>query len=291
VKFQLPEIFASRLWLSATIGLVLFTTGPLAAETLKGGVKEKNGNPDSGSRLQRNDANQGADPFSSGGQKPDVGSQQQTPDAFDTPGNSAAVPKAFMTDPDGEPQNNGNRPSSNPNNNRTAPPRNNRGNNTIPNHGGSGAAPVVRSGTVPESRSAAPIEFRSATANSDPDKSTEMQVLWDAWHARVAQTIYQRFDHLAQVRFKRGKVLECKVSYLVTSDQKIENVHVLQHSTDPAFDQLIVTTIQGMTHHPYLLFPRQSQRQSVERTGTFTLNKPNNRGFEYQKGDKEQIRN
>ena len=71
---------------------------------------------------------------------------------------------------------------------------------------------------------------QSQAQQNDPDSSPDMQLAWDAWHHRVAEAIYQRFNFLAKLGFKHSPPLLCQVSYVVTREGQINNVQVQQNS-------------------------------------------------------------
>ncbi len=124
--------------------------------------------------------------------------------------------------------------------------------------------------------------------SNDPDGSAAMQLLWDAWHKRVAETIYVRFNSLAQMAFKRSQPLACQVSYMVARDGRVGNVQLLQKSANPIFNTMLLGVINSMNGNPVLEYPPNSRRQFVEKTGTFTWNYGQN-GFKFTTGDKETI--
>jgi len=133
----------------------------------------------------------------------------------------------------------------------------------------------------------------SASAQSgrgnDPDgSSAEMQLLWDAWHKRVAEAIFTRFNSLAQMAFKHSPPLACQVSYMVARDGRVGNVQVLQKSSNPIFNTMLLGVINSMNGNPVLEYPPNSRRQFVEKTGTFTWNY-GQQGFKYTTGDQERI--
>jgi len=97
-----------------------------------------------------------------------------------------------------------------------------------------------------------------------------MQKLWDAWHKRVSQAIDQRFNKLAQMLFKHGPSLVCRVSYTVTKDGRIDDVRVLQPSPNATYNSMVVAVITSMHGSQYLKFPPTSKRQSMEKTDTFS---------------------
>jgi hypothetical protein len=135
--------------------------------------------------------------------------------------------------------------------------------------------PPMRSGAQQEQR-------------NDPDGSAEMQLLWDAWHKRVAESIFARFNSLAQMAFKHSPPLACQVSYMVARDGRVGNVQVLQKSSNPIFNTMLLGVINSMNGNPVLEYPPNSRRQFVEKTGTFTWNY-GQQGFKYTTGDSERI--
>ncbi|MDQ5938258.1 MAG: hypothetical protein QG574_5621 [Cyanobacteriota bacterium erpe_2018_sw_21hr_WHONDRS-SW48-000092_B_bin.40] len=125
--------------------------------------------------------------------------------------------------------------------------------------------------------------------SNDPDGgSAEMQLLWDAWHKRVAESIFTRFNSLAQMAFKHSPPLACQVSYMVARDGRVGNVQVLQKSSNPIFNTMLLGVINSMNGNPVLEYPPNSRRQFVEKTGTFTWNY-GQQGFKYTTGDQERI--
>ncbi|MBP9093734.1 hypothetical protein KBI23_22130 [bacterium] len=128
-----------------------------------------------------------------------------------------------------------------------------------------------------------------ANRSNDPDGgSAEMQLLWDAWHKRVAESIFTRFNSLAQMAFKHSPPLACQVSYMVARDGRVGNVQVLQKSSNPIFNTMLLGVINSMNGNPVLEYPPNSRRQFVEKTGTFTWNY-GQQGFKYTTGDQERI--
>jgi hypothetical protein len=115
-----------------------------------------------------------------------------------------------------------------------------------------------------------------------------MQLLWDAWHKRVAESIFTRFNSLAQMAFKHSPPLACQVSYMVARDGRVGNVQVLQKSSNPIFNTMLLGVINSMNGNPVLEYPPNSRRQFVEKTGTFTWNY-GQQGFKYTTGDQERI--
>jgi len=58
---------------------------------------------------------------------------------------------------------------------------------------------------------------------NDPDSSPDMQLAWDAWHRRVAGTIYDRFNFFAKAA-SSIPTLASRLSYQVTRDGHIINM-------------------------------------------------------------------
>lgn len=129
---------------------------------------------------------------------------------------------------------------------------------------------------------------QTAPRNNEPDSSAEMQLLWDAWHKRVAESIYMRYNGLAQMAFKASPPLMCQVSYCVARDGRIGNVRILQKSPNPMYNAMLLGVINSMTNNPVLEFPPNSRRQYVEKTGTFTWNY-GNEGYKHMINDRETV--
>jgi hypothetical protein len=116
-----------------------------------------------------------------------------------------------------------------------------------------------------------------------------MQLAWDAWHKRVATAIFQRFEFFARSAFKYSRPLGMRVGYIVTRDGNIQNINVLQPSSNPMFDMLVIQCIKSLSGDQQLLqFPVGSRRSAVDKFGTFTQNS-GIEGFKYTTGDKETI--
>ena len=124
---------------------------------------------------------------------------------------------------------------------------------------------------------------------NDPDAANPaMQLAWDAWHKRVAQEIYMRFNALAQRAFQRSKPLACQVAYTVTKDGQITNIRILRKSSNLIFNSMMFMVLKSMNGNPVLCFPPGSSRSFVEKGGTFSWNY-GVQGFKYTTGDREQI--
>jgi hypothetical protein len=133
---------------------------------------------------------------------------------------------------------------------------------------------------------AVPTNLRSA----DPDSSPEMQLAWDAWHRRVAEAIYERYNAMAQLAFRYSRPLAAYVSYTVTRDNRIVNVQLQQKSPNIAFNVLILAVVNSISgQRDILAFPPGSRRMTVDKGGMFTQNY-GQQGFKYVTGDRETIR-
>lgn len=131
-------------------------------------------------------------------------------------------------------------------------------------------------------------EVQQPPQANDPDKSAEMKLLWDAWHKRVAESIFTRFNGLAQFAFAHSPPLLCQVSYVVARDGRIGNVRLLQKSSSVQYNAMLVGVVSSMNNNPVLEFPPNSKRQFVEKTGTFTWNYGQH-GYKYTTNDQETI--
>lgn len=126
--------------------------------------------------------------------------------------------------------------------------------------------------------------------NNDPDQSPEMQLAWDAWHRRVAEAIYARFNFLAKVAFRRSPPLLCRVAYVVSRDGQIQNIQIQEKSANVLFNVIVFQTVKSLNGDVALLqFPAGSRRMFVPKNGTFTQNYGGD-GFKYTVGDRETVR-
>ncbi len=110
----------------------------------------------------------------------------------------------------------------------------------------------------------------------EPDSasdSNEMRAAWDQWHARVAEAVYQRFSLLVKASFQSVYGLNASAAYTVTKDGRIVNAHVINRSTNPLFNAIVLTAINSLNGNAALLqFPAGTKRVQVEKSGTFTQN-------------------
>jgi hypothetical protein len=269
MKTTLTKLIIPIYLLSAVFGPGLMFALPASADTLKGGVNETDIHKGDGPSLNRGDMGKGVDPFGGGEQKPDNGGDMLTapPGAFDQTNVFGGSPKPFQMNADSE------------------------GNGDF---NGKGMNPQAEGDQMPPTdmgtRDNAPMRSQTTTPSDDPEKNGQMSLLWDAWHKRVAETIYTRFATSAQLLFKRSQPLACQVSYMVARDGRIGNVRILQPSANPIFNGMLLTVIKSIAGNPVLEYPPNSKRQFVEKTGTFTWNYTGGQGFKYTTGDQETVK-
>lgn len=250
---------------SLTIALALASTAHLpyaSADVLKGGVLQEDQLKNSPSGLTRTDIP--GDPFSEGASKSDGPVDEMLalpPGGMDMGGLRAPAPPKRMS---GNAQDGGG------------------------NFNGQKMVPMPEE-TPPPPQRRPNLESGAQSNRNDPDSgSAEMQLLWDAWHKRVAESIFTRFNSLAQMAFKHSPPLACQVSYMVARDGRVGNVQVLQKSSNVMFNTMLLGVINSMNGNPVLEYPPNSRRQFVEKTGTFTWNY-GQQGFKYTTGDQERI--
>lgn len=151
--------------------------------------------------------------------------------------------------------------------------------------------------SVPSGQASNPIEDdispqkqpSNAASSKDPDSSPELQLAWDAWHRRVAEAIFQRFNFFARAAFKYSPPLAVRVSYVVTKDGQVKDVKLLEKSANVMYNGLVLQVVKSIAGDTALLqFPQGSRRQTVEKFGTFTQNY-GTEGFRYTTGDRETV--
>lgn len=256
-----------------TAGLLMIFCASLSCDrqaqaqgALKGGVSEEEFMKGNGPSLDRSDLND--DPFEAGAQQDNSGG----PDIGMLPSSAFTVDK-------------GSRPV------QVRKPLTGNANDSG-GFNGQGMTPMMEAPRQARPLSAGVDQSgmqARAQKEADPDQTVEMQLAWDAWHKRVAEAIYMRFNKAANASFHNSPPLACQVAYAVAYDGRIGNVRILQQSTSPIYNAMllgIVTSIQG---DPVLQFPPGSKRKMVEKTGTFTWNYGQS-GFKYTMGDKETVK-
>jgi outer membrane biosynthesis protein TonB len=129
----------------------------------------------------------------------------------------------------------------------------------------------------------------NAPQSKDFDSSPQMQVLWDAWHKRVAAAIFERFNMFAKGGFSQSPPYLAQISYAVTKDGHIQNIQFIQPTENPLFNQMITQAVQSLDGEMEVLsFPPGSRRTSVAKKATFQHNF-GREGYRYTINDKEQI--
>jgi hypothetical protein len=136
-----------------------------------------------------------------------------------------------------------------------------------------------------------PTQPRRVSASAQAfQESPELQIAWDAWHQRIGQAVFARFNNMSKAAFKYSEPLACKVSYTVTREGHLKDIKILDPSPNPMFNVLVTTAIKSINGDLELLqFPEGTRRTEVEKIGTFTQNY-GVEGFRYTTGDKETVR-
>lgn len=243
-----------------------FSTVPAAAEVLKGSVQEQ-GRKEDPVGLRRTDLDPNADPFASDNDKDLILEAPQEAFKMDK---QPKPPKGFNL----QVQDQGRAPM------QAMQPM---PSNFNPFDGEGDQLP-------PPPMNQRPM-IPTQPASVDPDETPEMQLLWDAWHRRVAEAIYARFNFLAKVAFRHSPPLLCRVSYVVTRDGHIQNAQVQEKSGNILFNVIVFQTVKSLDGDANLLqFPPGSHRMFVPKSGTFTQNYGGD-GFRYTMGDRETLMN
>lgn len=161
----------------------------------------------------------------------------------------------------------------------------------IPMMGGMPGEPVddgtIRQG-APEFQGVGP---GSSAAAIDPDNSPEMQLAWDLWHKRVAETVFTRWNSVANKLFAHSGPLRAGFTYVVTRDGRIKDLRIVK-SPNPMFNSIAIQAIKSMDGDRELLkFPDGSRRMMVAKQASFSINSgdPAN-SMRYTTGDRETVR-
>jgi hypothetical protein len=242
---------------------------PAYGDVLQGGVQEEDYlHPNRVPSLNRGDLKNGNDPFSSGDTaKPSQEILEPAQGAFDVQSLRPAKPPPdfnLRADEAQPPDFNGTPMQATPETSPTA---------MVPT-----AGPTYN-----------PAEQSGEVAN-DPDKTPEMQLAWDAWHQRVASTVYQRFVTISHAAFQYSRPLAAYVSYTVTRDGRVINTQLQQKSSNVAFNAMVLLVVNSLSgQRDVLAFPPGSRRSTVEKGGMFTENYLPQQGFKFTTGDRETI--
>lgn len=129
----------------------------------------------------------------------------------------------------------------------------------------------------------------NATSSKDYDSSPQMQVLWDAWHKRVAASIFERFNMFAKGGFSQSPPYRAHIGYTVTKDGHIQNVQFFQQTDNALFNTMIVQAVQSLDGDTEVLaFPPGSRRTTVAKKAVFQHNF-GREGYRHIINDKEEI--
>ncbi len=264
--FIRPLLTSCLIAASADVGQIM---APVYGDVLRGGVQTEDYlHPSKGPSLNRNDLDSGKDPFSSGAT--DKASQE----VLEPPGEAFAVQSLKAPKPP---------PDFNLRADEAQPPDF----TGTPLQATPEASPTAM---MPTAGPYNPDSQAGEVAN-DPDKTPEMQLAWDAWHQRVAATVYQRFVTMSHAAFKFSRPLAAYVSYTVTRDGRIVNAQLQQNSSNVAFNAMVLLVVNSLSgQHDLLAFPTGSKRLAVEKGGMFTENYLPQQGFKFTTGDRETIR-
>ena len=98
-----------------------------------------------------------------------------------------------------------------------------------------------------------------------------MRLAWDQWHHRVAEEIYIKwiFPACRTTCISEKLVLTCVVTYKVTKDRRVTNIRIIEPSQNPAFDSIVVRSVESMNGSEVLKFPEGSMRESVDKISKF----------------------
>ncbi len=125
----------------------------------------------------------------------------------------------------------------------------------------------------------------------DPDNTPEMQLAWEIWHKRVAETVFQRWNSVATSMFGNCPPLRAGLTYVVTRDGHVKDLRIVK-SPDLMFNNISIQAIKSLDGDIALLqFPEGSRRMMVSKQAAFSKNAgdPAN-SMRYTTGDRETIR-
>lgn len=161
----------------------------------------------------------------------------------------------------------------------------------IPMMGGMPGEPVddgtIREG-LPVNQAVGPGSSADAV---DPDNTPEMQLAWDLWHKRVAETVFTRWNSVANRLFAHAGPLKAGFTYVVTRDGRVKDLRIVK-SPNPMFNSIAIQAIKSMDGDQELLkFPDGSRRMMVAKQASFSINSgdPAN-SLRYTTGDRETVR-
>jgi hypothetical protein len=107
---------------------------------------------------------------------------------------------------------------------------------------------------------------RTLKISGEPSESDE---LWQKWSNQVSSTTDGGLGILSQI-VPLNTTVSCMLSFQVTSDGKILNIHIDRASGLITFDNLVLRSVQGHSGRAIMKFPAASKRTSIEVKETFT---------------------
>lgn len=135
-----------------------------------------------------------------------------------------------------------------------------------------------------------PMQMNQMRQNPHDPDGESMRLAWDEWHRRVAECIFNQISTYAKTFLKNSKPLVCVISYTVTRDGRVVNVHMQQNSSSLVYNGMVYATVSRMAGNPVLAFPQGSKRLTVEKLSTFGHNNGGPQGFRSIVGDQETVK-
>ncbi|HEY9775462.1 MAG TPA: hypothetical protein V6C81_16970 [Planktothrix sp.] len=132
-----------------------------------------------------------------------------------------------------------------------------------------------------------PAQFGTIPANKfdlGADRgSKELVLAWEKWHHQLSGVIYQRWSEVASV--------PGEATLRVTVSRNRQLTVVMVHSSgSPAFDTVLLTTVQSLNGNPGLTFPAKSERNSVTFEADYVAATDIQPGYSWVKNDYEKVR-
>jgi outer membrane biosynthesis protein TonB len=115
-------------------------------------------------------------------------------------------------------------------------------------------------------------KMNTVQATTLAPESAEVKAAWQQWHGCIAQEIQRRFVSMANTAFNNSGETSATVSYTVTRDGRITQVHLIHKSPNPVFNAIAMTAITSLNTNMILRFPAGSTQTEVEKIGSFSIN-------------------
>jgi len=132
-----------------------------------------------------------------------------------------------------------------------------------------------------------PAQFGTIPANKfdlGADRSSrELVLAWEKWHHQLSAEIYSRWSEVASVP---GRA----TLRVTVSRNRTLTVVMVSGSGSPAFDAVLLATIQSLNGNPGLSFPAKSERQQVTFEADYVAATDIQPGFSWVKNDYEKVR-